>query len=168
VPLILRVPGWKPRRVQGMVGLADVMPTLLDLLRVEPAPRLDLEGASLVPALTRGGEPQRQEVISYAQVHAERMPPGGPELDSERAILGLRTERWKVVRLPGKTADIAVLYDLGADPGERHDVAEEHSDLRDRMLARLAARIDPRRRGTPTESDRRLEEQLRSLGYIDN
>ena len=49
VALIMRVPGFAPRRVADVTRLADVMPTVLDLLH-EPAPPMD--GVSLVPLMT--------------------------------------------------------------------------------------------------------------------
>jgi len=38
-PLIMRIPGWQGKRIKGLAGLTDIMPTLLELLVVsDPAP----------------------------------------------------------------------------------------------------------------------------------
>ena len=49
VPLVIRAPGFAPRRVPGTVQVVDVLPTVHELLGLEaPAVR---EGESLVPAM---------------------------------------------------------------------------------------------------------------------
>lgn len=49
VPLIIHLPGARPRRVESRVSLVDLAPTLLQLLGI---PRPDsMHGASLVPLL---------------------------------------------------------------------------------------------------------------------
>ena len=56
VPLLIAVPGWRPRRVHAPVELIDLYPTLLALTRLAP-PRGSgappLEGQSLVPLMRR-------------------------------------------------------------------------------------------------------------------
>ncbi len=168
VPLILHVPGWQARRVRGMVGLVDVMPTVLELLRVKADPKLRLEGRSMVPYLTKGAPPPRTAVVAVAQVHAERLVPLHYDLDDRRCIIGLRDGRWKVIHFPGKATDYAQLFDVAADPGELHDLAARRPARRDRMLRQLAVEIDPRQRQQKADSDRQLEEQLRSLGYVND
>ncbi len=53
VPLIIKVPGYKPSRIDRPAGLVDVMPTLLDLAGIQIPSRL--QGRSLIP-LMKGGE----------------------------------------------------------------------------------------------------------------
>ncbi|MGB1700375.1 MAG: sulfatase, partial [Nannocystaceae bacterium] len=51
VPLMIRIPGMEPAQIDTRVALVDVVPTLLDMLGLEP-PRDDLDGQSLaIPAL---------------------------------------------------------------------------------------------------------------------
>ena len=58
IPLIARVPGWKPARVEGLVSLIDVMPTILALTHT-PAPDY-LDGMRLDAVMRReGNSPQR-------------------------------------------------------------------------------------------------------------
>ncbi len=101
VPLLIRVPGVRPRLVQKPVSLVDVLPTLLDLLRIrEPE---GLAGRSLGP------------------VFAGRPPP-----DPDRPVLSEATQlawkrmamrgQWKLVR--DDAHDTWELYDLARDPRE--------------------------------------------------
>lgn len=167
IPLVLHAPGLAPRRVPGLVTLADMLPTLLDLTLGDEAPRLEsLEGMSVLPALRAGKPLPRSEVVAHAQVHPERLVPFGADFDPERAILGLRTGRWKLMLFPGRQRDVVQLFDLEADPGELHDVAAENAALRDRMLAHLGRRLDPRQAHQAPRMRAEEAEQLRSLGYV--
>jgi hypothetical protein len=42
---------------------------------------------------------------------------------------------WKLVH--ARTTNTTLLFDLQADPGERHDMAAREPEIRDGMLARL-------------------------------
>jgi len=66
VPLLLHVPGLEPRRVSsGTAGLADLVPTLLELLGLpQPSP---LDGTSLAPLLR--GERQELPPFRASELH---------------------------------------------------------------------------------------------------
>jgi len=57
IPLLIAVPGLAPRVVDAPVGLADLVPTLLELVAAAPGARLD--GRSLVPLLRGELDPAR-------------------------------------------------------------------------------------------------------------
>lgn len=68
VPLVLRLPGALPRghRVAEPVSVADLLPTVLDLLGLPPLP--DLDGTSLLPLATGAAERlPREGVLTEAQ-----------------------------------------------------------------------------------------------------
>ncbi|HEX6881796.1 MAG TPA: sulfatase [Planctomycetota bacterium] len=72
VPLLVAAPGIAPRVVSEVVGLADVVPTVLELVGRAPAPRLD--GRSLVPLLRGAPDPGRAPfVVSELAWQAERV-----------------------------------------------------------------------------------------------
>jgi arylsulfatase A-like enzyme len=86
----------------------------------------------------------------------------------------VRDARWKLIRIPGVRGIRDQLYDLHTDPGELRDLAAEHPEQRDRLAAALdtwLATIPPEAGGLEGERDpqaeEELEEQLRSLGYVD-
>lgn len=146
VPLVFRGAGLVPRRIAGVVRLLDVAPTLLAL---EGLPALaGGEGRSLVPLLEGATLPPAFAVSELAW-------------------------RWRVTGDPFSLIlerERAQLFDLRADPRERHDLAQERPDtvaeLRGFLDAHLAAGAGaapgaPAARGL----DDALRERLRALGY---
>ena len=147
VPLLVRWPRRLPAggRVEGMVELVDVLPSVLDLLGVD-RPR-GLHGQSFVPLL-RGekGAQGRDVVFSEYLENEEAMVRG------ERYKLVMGTGRRK--RLDGyETArptpgSYARLFDMAADPSERHDLAGRpefkgvEADLQSRLHQRLISTRD--------------------------
>jgi arylsulfatase A-like enzyme len=155
VPLIILAPGFAPRVVEERVGLVDLMPTLLDLLQLEPPPLM--HGRSLVPLLA--GEPRR---ASVADAHVGDATTGGATLRS------IDSEGWKLI--VDTTSGEVELFDLENDPSERNDIAAAHPA----RVVRLSDRLDAHFRALqvagadvvePTEQNL---EQLRALGYLDD
>ncbi len=158
VPLILWLPSRLPagRRVDGLVELVDVAPTLLSILGVA---RPDgLSGRDLGRPATGTGESAPR--LAFAQREPYDWMPGG-------LAFAVRDRRWKAV-LYGERED--VLYDLELDPAERESVATAHperlAELRRPLGERLAGALDGRPVGREAldEEDRAT---LRSLGYLD-
>jgi len=52
VPLVIRVPGAAPHHVPVKRSVIDLVPTLLDLMRVPQPPAGELSGQSLAPDVT--------------------------------------------------------------------------------------------------------------------
>ncbi len=157
IPLIIRAPGFAPRRVSAPVRQVDVMPTALELLGL-PIPE-GLEGTSLVPAM-RG----------------ERLPdlPVLGELRQSRLHRADSLQRggWKL--LVDRVQQRAALYDLTRDPREHEDVAASHPERVNRMREELEAlRAGAQRKADQYREPERLvlpeeeRESLRQLGYIE-
>jgi arylsulfatase A-like enzyme len=108
VPMVVRAPGLEPGRVDQVVSLIDLTPTLLELLGVSSD--ASITGRSLVP-LTRG-EPEAVAAFEE-RLHGFGRPLYGPEqwgvLDGQR----------KYATNEGKES----LFDLGVDPVEQDDLA---------------------------------------------
>ncbi len=155
VPLVIRAPGLGAgRRVAEQVGLIDVLPTILSLLRVDPPP--GLEGRDLTPLMRGEATPD---------------PGGALYLESRFPLLhygwtpfsGIRTLEWKLVE--GKETE---LYDLLSDPGEARDLSARQPD-RVRELARSLDRLETPSTVLASERvllDDRTRDRLRSLGYV--
>ncbi len=108
VPLIVRVPGCPHRSFDQPVSHLDVMPTLLDLLEIEPPDNLD--GTSLLESIASGTSPPDKPVFSQYS--------GNPTVgDIRRAVI---TRRYKYVYDPNDTPE---LYDLEDDPLEMCNLA---------------------------------------------
>lgn len=131
VPLIIRIPGFKPARIDHRVALVDLVPTLVEALRL-PSDGLDLDGQSLfVPAL------------APEQVQADR-----PIFCSVFQLLSGRTNFFtRSVRTERNTlvhealSDRRELYDTAADPGEARNVAGDDPQTAERLQGLLKAAL---------------------------
>jgi arylsulfatase A-like enzyme len=120
IPLVVRAPGLQPRHVAPRRSVVDLVPTLLDLMRVpRPAPG-ELSGQSLVGDLfpRAGDAPEERDV--YLDM------PDGPFTHLRRAIIHGATPGMKLVHLGGRQYQ---LYDLANDPDEREDLASDPGKL---------------------------------------
>jgi N-acetylglucosamine-6-sulfatase len=121
------------RRVDALVSMIDVAPTLLELCGV--AIGRHVQGRSLVPLLTRSGGRGRDAVLVEYYSHDQPMP---WILDIDyRAV---RTERYKLIHWL-QYPDLDELYDLAEDPFEMVNLASRKSaraikaELRERLLS---------------------------------
>jgi choline-sulfatase len=152
VPLIMRVPGLRPGRVNDVVRLVDIMPTLLSIVGAE-APQSD--GVSLLRILT--GEPTGpRELEAYAESEYGQQLGCPPR----RA---LRERRYKLIE--GERVE---LFDLDRDPFEQHNLVDRQTSI----VAAMAARLDAIARApsfpvsTKTTAARDHAARLAALGYI--
>ncbi|MCA9631531.1 MAG: sulfatase-like hydrolase/transferase, partial [Myxococcales bacterium] len=109
VPLVVRFPGAMPRRVEEPVSLVDVAPTILDLFDL-PTPGTYM-GQSLVPLLA--GQKVRLDRPLVAD--SPRLMRAMVFDDGMKLIVDTRTQ-------------LHELYDLKEDPGEKHNLYDEHPE----------------------------------------
>jgi arylsulfatase A-like enzyme len=172
VPLVVHAPGggWPARRVEEVVELTDLLPTLAVFAGQEPPagsrgtslarwlraePPVDSEREALVQRRTFSGTRPRP---------SEASPTAGERWeDGER--LALIGRRYKYIHW---TAGPPELYDLVADPTESRNLAGSEPEVVAAMRERLLARArELRSRRLDAESvDERTLEVLRSLGYL--
>lgn len=179
VPLVLRHPeAIRPgNAVRQQVRLMDLAPTLLELAGVDPGTLAEADAVSLVPLVTG-------RTLPFLNAFAESAPRRPMFPEHERiyydGVRGkwrmLRTDRWKLIKVPHPDGDRHELYDLVSDPGETHDLFDELPGEAAKLLPVLEAwmRTDPARdhdKGADEEAeleglDPAAEQQLRTLGYI--
>ncbi|MBI5533733.1 MAG: sulfatase [Deltaproteobacteria bacterium] len=124
VPLIVRGAGISQRRVDQLVGLMDLGPTLLDLFGV--ATPATFGGQSLVPLLR--GQPAELSRPLFAEARLARalyVPDGLKVIEDQRR---------KFVEV----------YDLVRDPGESRNLFDAEPGRSDEALATLRAFFDAR------------------------
>jgi choline-sulfatase len=110
VPLLIHVPGEKPRQVAVKRSHIDLVPTILDLMGI-PVEGEPLRGTSLKADLTSDGPLEERDV--YMDM------PKGPFNEARRAIIVGPTPGLKLIDFGD---DRYELYDLATDPGERRSV----------------------------------------------
>ena len=139
------------RRIPQQARTIDLLPTILDLLHVDPPQ--NLQGVSLKATFNGTESPA---VFSYLESMYPKLNMGWAE------VRGIRTNRWKYIRAPKPE-----LYDLAEDPGESKNVIKQHPSEAGKFEAVLSdtAREDSKPVQTAA-MDRRTAEQLRSLGYL--
>ena len=124
VPLLLRLPDYRPRRYDGLVQSIDLLPTLLELAGEQVPP--DVQGRSLLGALR--GEPGNEYAVSMIG-HRDRL----------RMVRWGRYKYWIV-------GNQERLFDLEADPGEERNLSGDAAlvgELRFILLRALIAAEDP-------------------------
>lgn len=162
VPLLVRIPGRAPERLETPLSLADLLPTLLGQL-----PGLELDELAAQSSGRDRLHPDEEEPSLMAQ----RTPREGPGLHPFAYVL-IRSD-WKLYHEPGGAER---LFDLRNDPLETTDRAAGHPEIvremREELTGRLRRQIARGRelRGDAPEerlADPELVEQLRALGYLD-
>jgi arylsulfatase A-like enzyme/Tfp pilus assembly protein PilF len=156
VPLIMRIPGVEPRVVADEISLVDVMPTILQGLKL-PAPP-GVQGRSLMSSIL--GRAAGATSSLYGETYLPLLHFHWSQLRS------LQSRGWKFIEAPKPE-----LYELRADPGERKNLfvsqrARAH-EMRDRLHV-LMRRYTPAAGPEPEKelTDPALYERLRALGYV--
>ncbi len=135
VPLMIRAPSLvQPARIDTMVTLVDVMPTVLELQGMDGVAGTEtLDGRSLVPVM-EGRVAEHRDMIMLSEC-------------TWQAKRGIRTRDWKYISCwdPGIYPRIGPeLYDLAADPLEQHNLAALRPDIAADLERRLLTWIDER------------------------
>jgi arylsulfatase A-like enzyme len=122
IPLLIHAPAGlaiQPHRVPVKRSVIDVVPTILDLMRVpRPAPG-ELSGQSLMVDLM-GAPGSFEERDVYLDM------PDGPYTHLRRGIIRGTTPGMKLIHLGGKQYQ---LYDLQSDPAEHDDLSQDAAKL---------------------------------------
>ena len=153
VPLVIWAPRVEPRREATPVSVADVAPTILEAVGLEPA--AELSGVSLWRELHSGAEPPERRLLAEAVLYGKE----------KKAIV-----EWPFKLIWEPESDRYALFDLAADPGETRDLAGERAALVTRLAGLLRQRLEEAATASPMEEveiDAELEQELRALGYID-
>ncbi|MGH9335981.1 MAG: sulfatase family protein [Vicinamibacteria bacterium] len=176
VPLVIRGPGVQPGTlVEQQVRLMDLGPTLLDLSGAGSF--TDAEAMSLAPLL-RGG------TVPFLEAFAESAPRRPQFPEQERVYFTgnrgkwrmVRTDRWKLIRIPHPEGDLYELYDLVEDPRETRNLFDVLPGEALKLMPRLEAWLSRDPEGEREEEngeenalpglDPADVEQLKALGYI--
>jgi len=143
VPLLVRWSGKiRPGERRQFGSVEDLLPTLLDLAAIKPdvVAHRPFGGVSLGPSLhdpACAAEHPPLLRLAIAGPGAPRAVGDAAQRRLEEHHLVLRGPRFKYHALPGGNS---ALYDLNADPGERHDVQTQFPDIAWRMAQQCRER----------------------------
>ena len=180
VPLVIKFPGERNKglAIKENVGVIDILPTILSAAGIGAASG-PVDGMDLVP-LMKGGKLERPYLFSsIANCSFIR------EIPPKFAII---TDRFKVIynydysaadlkffagyTLPPQTGQVEI-YDLQRDKSElmnlfakRKDVYRQVSQVIKKIRALIDANLAMKKDKNRSESDRDLQKQLKSLGYL--
>lgn len=155
VPLLIKLPEAQPsgKQVMAKVRLVDVAPTLLEIAAI-PVPS-QMQGQSLLRIAKSGGGAD-QPVYSRSDL-------------SQRGFGWSPLESWRAGKYLYIRAPKPELYDLTADPGAAHNLAQSSKATLDTMAGQLDT-FDRRFSGeagkAATELSSSEMQKLASLGYV--
>jgi len=169
VPLVLRWPGMLPagKRIRRLASLIDIMPTLLEQLRL-PAGE-ELQGRSLVDHVS--DRLSDKPLVAFAE-----------GIKSGPGQYALLTEATKLIvtQIPARPLPDGtmaqpsarpMLFNLASDPGEKYDIADQEPEIAKQMVQlmfQIVAKNRTLRPGVVTTTrpvDEATRRQLESLGY---
>jgi arylsulfatase A-like enzyme len=170
IPLILRRPGrvQEGQTVAHMVRSIDIMPTILDFLRISPVPHA--QGVSLLPALK--GEFRSEPIL--LETHLPYYESGDTG-HLPMKVTGLRTPEWKLVyatgEKDGQPFHVTELYNVKKEPLELFNVANDQPETFARLMETMNDLIRTHSAGGVTansfdEMDEETRQKLKSLGYL--
>ena len=156
VPLIFRLPGQRGgRRVEQLVGIVDIVPTVCALAGIEPPAQL--HGHDLSGFVNGGPLPPRDRLV-----YCESLVP--TKYDTQ-GLVGLVAGGWKYIQTTRPE-----LYDLVRDPGESHNLAAQEQERAAQMRQRMRELLDRQLRrdgdGSRLQAEPGEVRRLQALGYV--
>ncbi|MBN1232518.1 MAG: sulfatase [Candidatus Coatesbacteria bacterium] len=148
IPLIIIDPRFKgkSRKIDNLVRIIDIFPTVLDLLKIEDPIKEAREGISLVPLINgTGAGPLSLKAIF------------------KKENLAYRDAQWKYI-WNSEGSKKHELYDIRKDPFEKKDLSMDNKELVDKLNKIL---IEWNKKGySQVITDKEHLKKLKSLGYI--
>jgi arylsulfatase A-like enzyme/Flp pilus assembly protein TadD len=163
VPLTIKLPNHRAagKRVENLVELADMMPTLLGTVGID-VPK-EVQGASLLELMKTGAEGEAA-AEAWRDRAAYSAADYGHVTFAWSAEQSLRTGKYLYIQAPRRE-----LYDVVADPKAQHNLASASPAVADTLSARLAdfQQKTTNTREMPKAALDQLEvRKLTALGYV--
>lgn len=168
VPMVLRFSSgaFRGRRVDNLVELVDVLPTIAELIGASTKEQvLPVQGTSLLRLLRPAGEAFPDKYAFLQRKEQGQLLP--PDERSPTREYGLQDRRHKYIhRVGGRDG----LYDSARDPYETENLVGTNSPVERAMRQELIRRTEELRAGLrpgATVTDPEQIEGLRALGYVE-
>lgn len=133
IPLLIYVPGVNPRKVEAMVSLVDIMPTILELAKLEIPETV--QGKSLVSLLRGEKDTFRDFVITSPPLYN----PGEPTKIVDDWLRTVEEPHYSTITTPKWTFlystenSPAELYDIENDPTESQNVIDKNWQVAEKL-----------------------------------
>jgi arylsulfatase A-like enzyme len=160
VPLIIYDADLESRRIDAVVSLIDIAPTILDLLEFDPIDKW--QGRSLVPLVGKNEENWTDEAYSEVSHEAYKL-----RIELNKRKTSIRTNEWKFIL--DEDSDRRELYNLSKDPGEHNNVylaEEKTAKILEHKVKKHISRYDLESPVRRIEENEDVKERLRKLGYL--
>jgi arylsulfatase A-like enzyme len=148
------------RRIDSDLRHIDLLPTLIDLLKLD-APSSAMDGKSYLPHL-ENGEGENRPVYLEAR--------GGAQAEKVFLIRGLRRDNDKIAFAPHEKKAPIEYYDLREDPREKQNLAPWHRNKAKALRTEadtIAATFNYAKVTKLSEKDAaEMADKLKSLGYM--
>ncbi|MGA3122528.1 MAG: sulfatase-like hydrolase/transferase [Polyangiaceae bacterium] len=131
VPLLIHAPRLAPHHVPVKRSVVDLVPTLLDLMRIPPPGPGELSGRTAMGDLLAAPSDSFEERDVYLDM------PEGPYTHMRRGIIHGATPGLKLIHFGGRHYE---LYDLATDPAELEDLSSDEARLGPMIQALQAKR----------------------------
>jgi arylsulfatase A-like enzyme/Tfp pilus assembly protein PilF len=151
VPLMIRLPKIKSKRIKGVVSLVDIVPSALEWLGIQPDQ--NMQGRSLIP-LIEGKDPPRAAYSEsiFPELHYGFSP-----------LRRISTDQYEFIDAPNPE-----LYDSVNDRNELKNLIKEKPEIANSLRKKL----DETLKSLQTDAkqtqkmDAETEEKLRAMGYV--
>jgi arylsulfatase A-like enzyme len=132
VPLLVHGKGIMKKRIIDMVRTVDIMPTILDFLKIDISTS-DIDGFSLMPIIN--GNQKSPVQTSYSETYFAQMHEENKHADSMKKkfkwgwnhidnLVSIRTNDQKLICLANGRIEPLHFFDLTKDPEEENDLVE--------------------------------------------
>ena len=123
------------REIDTAVRTIDIMPTILDVLRIKSSRRFKtMQGESLVPLIESGGGVDREAFIETGGLGGPNPSPYQPNVKC------LRTREWKIIY--NTTTNQRELYQLTKDQKELENLWGRYPDIQVDLYQKLQQHMD--------------------------
>lgn len=159
IPLMIFMPGIPPGTYSGMTASIDLMPTVLDIFRLEKPSFV--EGQSLLPKIKDPSLAGREYIVS-----TNVLSNAGDNVlivDGQRRVMAkatcstVSTDKWSLIYYtePGKSE----LYNLSSDPDQKNNIISQNIDVANE-LHKILVRFMHETKVSPRFIEPRLELRL--------
>lgn len=159
VPLLIKLPPYyecMPQKIDRMVKLLDIVPTITDLLEIKTG--LQFDGESLRP-LIEGREEQYSSDYVISEVR--------------KAFLCVRKNKWKFVLNKRENNPWKGLFDMENDMDESNNLIDKETAIANQLEELLNNHLEAiESESSPSSHDEIVEDEamkirLKGLGYLD-